>query len=77
MVLFVDRSDHEMIWLPYGDEVPEREKYMIQSPILMLTFVWNPYGFQVVDAMPDQKDKCSRPPTISERFSLRSCHCPV
>jgi hypothetical protein len=22
MVLLVDRSDHEMIWLPDGDEVP-------------------------------------------------------
>jgi hypothetical protein len=24
---------------------------MIQSPKLMLTFVWNPDGFQVVDAI--------------------------
>jgi hypothetical protein len=40
-----------MIWLPDGDEVPDREKHMIQSPELMLMFVWNPDGFQVVDAM--------------------------
>jgi hypothetical protein len=34
------------------DEVPDREKHMIQSPKLMLTFIWNPHGCQVVDAMP-------------------------
>jgi hypothetical protein len=33
------------------DEVPNREKHKIQSPKLMLTFVWNPHGFQVVDVM--------------------------
>jgi hypothetical protein len=41
-----------MIWLLDGDEVLDREKRMIQSPKLMLTFVWNPHGFQVVDIMP-------------------------
>jgi hypothetical protein len=70
MILLVDRSDHEMIWLPDGDEVPDREKHMIQNPKLMLTFVWNPHEFQVVDAM--QQERCSRPPTISEIFSLGS-----
>jgi hypothetical protein len=43
-------ADHEMTWLPDGDEVPDREKHMIQSPKLMLTFVWNLHEFQVVDA---------------------------
>jgi hypothetical protein len=40
-----------MIWLPDGDEISDREKHKIQSLKLMLTFVWNPHGFQVVDAM--------------------------
>jgi hypothetical protein len=35
MVLFVDRSDREMIWLPDRDEVLDREKHMIQSTKLM------------------------------------------
>jgi hypothetical protein len=48
----VIRSDHEMIWLPDGDEVSDREKHMIQSSKFKQTFVWNPHGFQVVDAMP-------------------------
>jgi hypothetical protein len=41
-----------MIWLQDGDEVPDREKHMIQTPKLMFTFGWNPDGFHVVDAMP-------------------------
>jgi hypothetical protein len=41
-----------MIWLPDGDEVPDQEKHMIQSPKLMLTLVWNPHGFHVAEAMP-------------------------
>jgi hypothetical protein len=41
-----------MIYLPDGDEVPNREKQVIQSPKLMLTFIWNLQGFQVVDAIP-------------------------
>jgi hypothetical protein len=72
MVLLLDRSDHSMIWLPDGDEVPDREKHMIQSPKLMLTFVWNPHGLQVVDIMPWQQERCSRPPTISDIFSPKS-----
>jgi hypothetical protein len=40
-----------MIRLPDGDEVPDRERHMIQSLKVMLTFVWNSHGFQVVDAM--------------------------
>jgi hypothetical protein len=51
MVLLVDRSDHEMIWLPDGDEAPDQEKHMIQSPKLVSKCVRNPDGFQVVDAM--------------------------
>jgi hypothetical protein len=45
MVLLVDKSDHEMIWLPDGDEVPDREKHMIDSQKLMLMFFGNPHGF--------------------------------
>jgi hypothetical protein len=40
-----------MIWLPDGDEIPDREKHMIDYPILMPALGWNPHGFQVVDAM--------------------------
>jgi hypothetical protein len=54
MVVSLDRSDHEIIWLPDGDKAPDREKHMIQSPKLMQTFLWNPDEFQVVDAMPSQ-----------------------
>jgi hypothetical protein len=54
MILFVGRSDQEIIWLPDEDEVPDREKHTIQSPKLILSFVWNPHGLSVVDAMPKE-----------------------
>jgi hypothetical protein len=44
-----------MIWLPDGDEILDREKQMIQSSKLMLTFVRNPHGFQVVDTLPKRE----------------------
>jgi hypothetical protein len=77
MGLLVDRSSHDLIWLADRDEIPDREKHMIQSPKLMPMFVWNPHGFQLVDAMPChampcQQETCSRPPKISEIFSPKS-----
>jgi hypothetical protein len=72
MVLLVDRSDHEMIWLPNGEEILNQEKHRIQSPKLMPTFVWNLHGLQIVDAMRCQKERCSWLLTISEIFSPRS-----
>jgi hypothetical protein len=79
MILLVDRSGHEMFWLPDGEDVPDWEIHTIQSPKLMLTFVWNPHGFHIVDdmpchAMPCRKERWSRLPTIFEIFSPRSLH---
>jgi hypothetical protein len=45
-------SDHDLMWLRPGETVPDRERYTIQSPKLMVTIVWNPNGFHVVDALP-------------------------
>jgi hypothetical protein len=41
MVLLVNRSGHEMIWLPDGDVVPDRTKHIIQTSKLMPKFVQN------------------------------------
>jgi hypothetical protein len=48
---------------------------MIPSSKLMLTFVWNSHGFQVIDAMAYHtipKGEMFMPPTLSEIFSPRS-----
>jgi hypothetical protein len=45
-------NDHDLMWLPPGDAVPDRERYTIQSPKLMLTIVWNPGGFHIVNFLP-------------------------
>jgi hypothetical protein len=42
-------KDYELIWLQPGDLVPERERHMIQYEKVMLTIIWNPTGFHVID----------------------------
>jgi hypothetical protein len=44
-------KDPEMIWLPDGNKAFDREKHMTQSPKMMLAFVSNLHGFQIVDAL--------------------------
>jgi histone-lysine N-methyltransferase SETMAR len=46
-------TDHEMIWLHSDEKVPERERHTIQSKILMLTIVWNPSGFHLINVLPN------------------------
>jgi hypothetical protein len=38
-------TDHEFIWLPQGEKVPERECHTVRSKKFMLTTVWNPRDF--------------------------------
>jgi hypothetical protein len=45
-------TDYESIWALSGDTSPEREIKMINSPKIMLTIVWNPHGFHVIDIFP-------------------------
>jgi hypothetical protein len=45
-------SDHDFMWLPTGDAVPDIERYTIQSPKLMITIVWNIGGFYIVNFLP-------------------------
>lgn len=44
-------TDHEMIWLQSDEKVPERERPTIQSKKLMLTIVWNPNGFHLINVL--------------------------
>jgi hypothetical protein len=43
--------DHEFIWLPRDETVPERERYRVQSKKLMLTAVSNPRVFHLIDVL--------------------------
>jgi hypothetical protein len=45
-------TDHELIWLQPDGEIPERERRMIQSEKVMLTIVWNPRGFHLINVLP-------------------------
>jgi hypothetical protein len=48
---FSFRADHELIWLQPSEEVPEREQLTIQSLEVMLTMVWNPTNFHVINVL--------------------------
>jgi hypothetical protein len=49
---FYVRTDHELIWAQLSAEIPERERHTIQSQNVMLTIVWNPDGFHLVNILP-------------------------
>jgi hypothetical protein len=44
-------TDHELIWLPAGASILDRERYMIRFLKLIPTAVWNPHGFHLVDSL--------------------------
>jgi hypothetical protein len=48
---FCVSTEHEFVWLSQGEKVPEREKHPIQSKRFMLTIVWNPRGFSLIDVL--------------------------
>jgi hypothetical protein len=45
-------TDHELIWLQPDGEIPERERRTIQSEKVMLTIVWNPSCFHLINFLP-------------------------
>jgi hypothetical protein len=59
--LFYLNTDHELIWLQPDAEVPERERHTVPSDTFMLTIVWHPAGFPVVDCL-------SRPAKFNEDY---------
>jgi hypothetical protein len=44
--------DHELIWAHPDEEIPERERHIVQSQKVMLTIVRNPGGFHLVNILP-------------------------
>jgi hypothetical protein len=48
---FYLNTDHELIWLQPDGEIPERERRTIQSEKVMLTIVWNPSGFHLINVL--------------------------
>jgi hypothetical protein len=45
-------TSHEIIWLQAGQQPPDRVRHMIGDWKMMVTIVWNPHGFHLVDALP-------------------------
>jgi hypothetical protein len=51
---FYLHTDHELIWAQPDAKIPERERHTVQSHKVMLTIVWNPSGFHLVNILPKQ-----------------------
>jgi hypothetical protein len=49
---FYLHTDHELIWAQSDAEIPERQRHTVQSQKVMLTIVWNPGGFHLVNVLP-------------------------
>jgi ABC-type uncharacterized transport system YnjBCD substrate-binding protein len=47
-------TDHEMIWLQSDEKGPTQEWHTIQRKKLMLTMVWNPIGFHLINILPNE-----------------------
>jgi hypothetical protein len=45
-------TDHEPIWLTPKDESPQGDTKRESSPKMMLTVIWNPHGFHLIDVLP-------------------------
>jgi hypothetical protein len=48
---FYLNTDHKSIWLPADGKVPERERHRVQLEKLMLTVVWNPNCFHIINVL--------------------------
>jgi hypothetical protein len=46
-------SEHDLMLTAPGEIVVDRGQQTIQSPMFMLTVVWNPIGFHVLKALPN------------------------
>jgi hypothetical protein len=45
-------TSHETIWIQAGQQPPERVKHMNWERKMMVTIIWNPQDFHLVDALP-------------------------
>jgi hypothetical protein len=47
-------TSHSKIWLPADADMPEVAKRLINTPKIMITIFWNPFGIQVLVALPER-----------------------
>jgi hypothetical protein len=47
-------TPHSKIWLPADANTPEVAKQLINTPKIMITIFWNPFGIQVLAALPEK-----------------------
>jgi histone-lysine N-methyltransferase SETMAR len=47
-------TSHSKIWLPADADTPEVAKHLINIPKIMIPIFWNPFGIQVLVALPEK-----------------------
>jgi hypothetical protein len=45
-------TDQELTWAQAGAKIPKREEHTVQSQKVMLTIIWNPGDFHLVNILP-------------------------
>jgi hypothetical protein len=58
--LIIFSNHFNWIWLPHDELPPSSLKQTIASQKLMITVVWNPHGFQVIQSLPKRIKWTSR-----------------
>jgi histone-lysine N-methyltransferase SETMAR len=51
---FFDVTPHSKIWLPRDADTPEVARQLINTPKVMVTIFWNPFGIHVLAAFPEK-----------------------
>jgi hypothetical protein len=51
MSWFYLHTDNELIWVQPDAEIPERGRHTVQSQKVMLTIVWNPGDFLLINIL--------------------------
>jgi hypothetical protein len=52
--LFFYVTSHSKIWLPRDADTPEVARQLINTPKVMITIFWNPFGIHFVAALPEK-----------------------
>jgi hypothetical protein len=64
-------TNHEFSWLPHRENVPKQERHIVKSKKVMLTIVWVPCDFYLINSRATRR-KFNSSHYITESLSLPS-----
>jgi hypothetical protein len=45
-------TSQEIVWVQAGQQPLEMVRHMIEDRKMMITIIWNPHGFHIIDTLP-------------------------